>query len=55
MIHPQLDRYLSEGDKEYLQGLAESLNARLEWETSDLIHINDYHFYSSLNQKVIEV
>lgn len=55
IVHPQLDHYLSHTDKEYLQGLADSLNAKLEWETSDLLHINDYQFYSSINQKVIEV
>jgi ribonuclease G len=55
VVHPQLDHYLSHSDKEYLQGVADTLNAKLEWETSDLLHINDYQFYSSINQKVIEV
>ncbi len=54
VVHPHLDSYLSHGDKDYLQELAESLNARLDWETSDQIHINDYQFFSSINQKRVE-
>lgn len=55
VVHPHLDNFLSRGDKEYLQELAESLNARLEWQTSDQMHLNDYQFYSSINQKPIEL
>ncbi len=55
VVHPHLDHFLAQGDKEYLSELAESLNARLEWQTSDLLHLNDYQFYSSINQKLIEV
>lgn len=55
VVHPHMDHYLAQGDKEYFQELAESLNARLEFETNDQQHINDYHFYSTINQKLIEV
>lgn len=55
VVHPQLDHYLSHGDKEYYQELAESLNARLDYETSDTVHINDYQFFSTINHKLIEV
>jgi ribonuclease G len=54
-IHPHLDSFLQTGDKEYLQELAESLNARLEWETSDTLHLNDYEFYSSITNELIEL
>jgi len=55
VVHPQLDNYLGNHDKEFFQELAESLNARLEFDVSDTIHINDYHFVSTINQKLIEV
>lgn len=55
VIHPHLDHFLAHADKQYFAELAESLNARLELQTSDLLHLNDYQFYSSINQKLIEV
>ncbi len=55
VVHPQLDHYLGQHDKDFFQELAESLNARLEFDISDTIHINDYHFVSTINQKPIEV
>jgi ribonuclease G len=55
VVHPHLDGYLKESDKQYFQELAESLNARIEWDTSDLLHINDYQFVSSITQKPIEI
>lgn len=55
VVHPHLDRYLAESDKEYFQEVAESLNARLDYEVNDQLHMNDYHFYSTINQKLIEV
>ncbi len=55
VVHPQLYSYLSQGDKEYFQELAESLNARLDFEVNDAMHINDYTFYSTINAKLIEV
>ena len=55
VAHPQLMHYLDEGDKEFLITVAESLNARLEFETQDELHVNEYRFVSSINQKLIEV
>jgi ribonuclease G len=55
VVHPQLYKYLEDGDKEFLDQLAESLNAKLEWEANDELHLNEYRFISSINQKVIEV
>ena len=55
-IHPHLHQYLAEsGDKEFFNSVAESMNARLEWEENDELHLNQWHFYSSINQKLIEV
>ncbi len=55
-VHPQLDHYLEEcGDKEHFQTVAESMNARLEWGVLDELHLNEWRFFSSINQKLIEV
>lgn len=53
-VHPELDRYLITTDKPFLKKLAEDLNAHLEFETDDNMHINDFHFISSINNKKIE-
>jgi len=54
VVHPELYAYLAEIDQPYLSELAESLNARIEWEVNDNLHINDYQFYSTTNGKLIE-
>lgn len=55
VTHPELDKYLKVIDKDYLKKLSEELNAHLHFETSDEMHINDFHFYSTINNKRIEV
>jgi len=55
VVHPELDRYLHTVDKSFLGKLAEELNAHLDYETSDQMHINDFHFYSTINNKKVEV
>lgn len=55
VVHPQLMRYLEDGDREFLITVAESLNARLDFESQDELHLNEYRFVSSINQKLIEV
>jgi ribonuclease G len=55
VVHPTMDHYLGHSDKEYFQELAESLNARLDFEANDTLHLNEYHFYSTINHKLIEV
>jgi ribonuclease G len=51
--HPELNKYLESGDKDYYTKLAGKSNAHLEFAISDNLHLNDYHFYSTLNgQKV---
>lgn len=54
VVHPELDHYINIIDKQYLRKLAEDLNAHLHFETSDELHINDFHFYSTINNKRIE-
>lgn len=55
VIHPEVENYLSKREKEFLINLAEGYNAHLEIFSDDNMHINDYHFYSSTNNKRLEV
>jgi len=54
VIHPELNRYLDQGDKEYYRQLANDSNAHLEFAINDNCHINDYVFYSTLNGQKID-
>lgn len=54
VTHPELDKYLSTIDKPYLMKIAEELNAHLEFEKDENLHLNDYHFYSTITNKRIE-
>ncbi|MBI2742573.1 MAG: ribonuclease E/G [Chlamydiales bacterium] len=52
--HPDVDRYLCHGDKDYFRKLAERSNAHLEFKTNDNLHLNDFKFFSTINGKQIE-
>jgi ribonuclease G len=52
--HPDVDRFLNQGDKEYFRKLAEKSNAELMFKTNDNLHLNDFQFYSTTNGKQIE-
>lgn len=54
-VHPELDHHLNIIDKQYLRKMSESMNAHLEFSTDDNMHINDYHFYSTISNTRIEV
>ncbi len=55
VTHPEMDHYLNIIDKSHLKKLAEELNARLEFASDDTLHLNDYRFYSSINEELLEV
>lgn len=55
VAHPQMMHYLEENDKQFLVEVADSLNARLDFGINDELHLNEYRFVSSINQKLIEV
>lgn len=55
VLHPHLHQYIEKFDKHYLNKMCEELNACLEIETNENMHINDFYFVSSLNNKKIEV
>lgn len=55
VLHPELDQYLNTIDKKFLQKLAQEHNANLYWDISDDLHINDFHIYSTVSQKRLEI
>lgn len=55
VVHPELDRYLNVIDKQYLFKLATDFNAHLSCEVDDRLHLNEFHFYSTITNKRIEV
>ncbi len=55
VTHPQIDQHLNVMDKQYLLKLVAEHNAQLIFETNDCLHLNDWQFYSTTNNKRIEV
>ena len=55
VVHPEFHRYLQRMDRDFLSQMAESLNAKISWETDDTLHLNDYRFLSSIDNHVIEM
>lgn len=55
ITHPQIDHHLNVIDKQHLRKMAESLNAHVEFASDDNLHLNDYQFFSSINNKRLEV
>lgn len=54
VVHPDLSRYLDTIDKPHLLKLCEELNAHLDFATDDNLHLNDFYFVSTINNKKIE-
>ncbi len=54
VLHPELDHYLNVIDKGFLLELAEGLNAHLVFEPNDSVHVNEFQFYSTINNALIE-
>ena len=54
IIHPELNKYLDSGDKDYYGELAGKSNAHLEFAVNDTLHLNEFLFYSTLNGQKIE-
>lgn len=56
VLHPDLHRYMAaEGDKEFLVKFAKKDKAEIEFIDSDLLHLNDFQFYSKVSNEKIEV
>ena len=54
VTHPELNRYLVSGDKDYFLKIAGTANAHIEFAVNDSLHLNDYLFYSTLNGQRID-
>lgn len=55
IVHPELDHYLQVVDKAFFKDFVEKLNGQLEFATDTSMHINDYHFVSTITNSRIEV
>jgi ribonuclease G len=56
VTHPELDRSMTkEGDKEFLDEWAKKSKAMLDFGTSDTLHLNDYHIYSTVTKERLDV
>lgn len=56
IVHPELDQYMEKtAEKEFLEQFAKKMKAKLQFETSDLLHLNDFHLYSTVTQELLEV
>ena len=42
-------------DRDFLDQMAESLNAKVAWETDDSLHLNAYRFASLIDDHLIEM
>lgn len=54
-VHPHLLHYMKQNDIEFLNKLADEMNANLQWAEDESMHINDFQFISTINNKKIEV
>ena len=55
VVHPELEKYLRQIDKQHLMKICEELNAHLDIQTEENMHINDFHFISTITNKKVEV
>lgn len=55
VVHPQTNQFLEQGDKKYLEKLANKMNANITFRANDLLHLNDFELYSSTNGEKLEV
>lgn len=56
VVHPGLYQYMeNEGETIHLINQAKKLKAKLEFEISDILHLNNYQIFSSVTQELIEV
>lgn len=55
ITHPAVDKYLRTIDKDHLRKMANKLNARLEFDTDDNLHVNDFQFVSTTNDQLLEI
>ena len=50
-----MDDFLQGGDKDHFSSLAEELNAQLDFDTLDTLHLNEFEFHSTINGQKLEI
>ncbi len=55
ICHPLLRDFLKGGDTNFLMKLAEDLNAQLDFETLDSLHLNEFVFHSTINGQKLDI
>lgn len=53
-VHPEMSTYLDVEDKDFFLNIADKLNARLEFDADDNMHLNDFQFFSTTSGELIE-
>jgi len=51
-IHPEVNRYLDQGDKSFYQNIAKEAECRITFKTNDLFHLNQYTLTPLVNPLV---
>jgi Ribonuclease G/E len=54
VVHPQMDDYLSKGDKKLLEQLAKNWKGEVVFKQNDALHLNSFEFYSLNDRQKIE-
>jgi len=54
VVHPELYKHAQRSDKDFFAQTADSLNAKISWQTDDSLHLNDYRFLSSITDEPIK-
>jgi len=49
VTHPETYKHIQRTDRDQINKMAESLNAKIEWKSDDTYHLNEYHLFSSIN------
>ncbi len=55
VVHPELLRYMQTIDRAHFLKICEELNAHLEFSSDDTLHLNDFYFVSTINNKKIDL
>ncbi len=54
-IHPHVNQHLGKKGRDHLVKLAKTFNGDLKFKSKDVLHLNDFEFYCSINGKKLEV
>ena len=55
ITHPELDKYLKTGDREYFLKICSKNDTKLEFKTNDNFHLNEFQIFSASDGEKIDV